>query len=152
MKPGRLLVLLLACLAFPATGQTPAKLAVFVSAQTPDPVGQQLVQALRERVRRSPGLALAPAPDRATLILTFVSMASRQDSPAQETAYSVALAVNDDAAFTGASYWSSMVGICGADRPPACAETVGALLDRAAGEFRSEMQRRAARLQLEKTK
>ena len=138
--------LLLAAAVFPAAAQAPAKLPpeklpVFVNAQTPDPVGQRVAFLLRERLRRSAGFELAPTAERAAMMLNLVSMESQAGNNGLESAYSVVITATDGAALTGASYWTNMVGVCGARKVAECAETVAALLDRSSVELRAEVQR-----------
>lgn len=142
MKPVRLVfAVLLAVVVGCATAQPVAKLPIFVKAQTPDPVGQRVAFLLRERLRRSAGFDLVPTAERAAMVLNVVSMESQAGNSGVESTYSAVVTVADSGSFTGASYWTNMVGVCGASKAAECAETVAALLDRCNVEFQEEVQR-----------
>lgn len=136
-----LLAALLCAAAFPALAQPPAKLPVFVNAQTPDPVGQRVAFLLRERLRRSAGFELVPTVERSAMTLSVVSIESQVGNHGLESAYSVVVTATDAAALTGASYWTNMVGMCGASKVAECAETVAALLDRSSIALQEHVQR-----------
>jgi hypothetical protein len=143
MKTARalLVALLLAAAALPVAAQPSTKLPVFINAQTPDPVGQRVAFLLRERLRRSAGFELVPTVERSAMTLSVVSMESQVGNHGLESAYSVVVTATDAAALTGASYWTNMVGMCGASKVAECAETVASLLDRSSIALQAEVQR-----------
>ena len=67
----------------------PGRFTVWIEAIADDPVGQQLVLRLREAVRRSAGLSLAPAPGAAVFFVRIVTM-DQATHPGQGTVYSIA--------------------------------------------------------------
>lgn len=143
MKAARalLLAVLLCAATFPALAQD--KLPVRLDVAVKDAVGERVVYALRETLRRSAGLALVPDDAPAVLTLHLISMESVASNSGVETAYSVTITLNDSGAFTGAAYWTQVIGICGAAKANQCGQTLAAYLDAAAVQFQTEFRRRA---------
>lgn len=119
------------------------KMPVRLSLAVKDAVGQRVVFALRETLRRSAALVLVPDDAPALLTLHLVSMESVATNNGVETAYAVTITVNDNGAFTGSAYWMQVIGICGAAKAADCGQTLAAYLDTAAEQVQSEVRRRA---------
>lgn len=110
-----------------ATGQT----AVHVHADADDAVGARLAFALKERIRRSAGMALVDRASDAGLIVRFVTI---ETSSGAGTSYSIVWTVPVPDALE--VYRGHMVGYCGSDRVPSCSDRLTAETDRKAEELR----------------
>lgn len=140
MKPAALVLAALLC-ALPAVAQQPAKVPLAFTADVPDDIGARIAHAVRDKLRRSSTAALTP--DKAEAWL-WVHLMSVRVEGAPTTAYALVAGLNDDRAWSGASYWSSQVGYCGTDATDKCSVSVLAFIDRAVSGFEAENARRQA--------
>jgi hypothetical protein len=141
MKPAAFGLAALLC-ALPALAQQPTKLPLAFTANTPDDIGARMASAVRDKLRRSSTVALMPDREAAWLWVHLMSIRMEGTSA---TSYALVAGLNDDRAWSGASYWSAQVGNCGSDATERCAVTVLAFIDQAVSEFQAENARRQAK-------
>lgn len=124
-------VLLAAFLSFLTTlpaGAADSGFAVYVNATTPDPVGKQLVFAIKENLRRSEGMQFASAPNDAFIGVSIVTLDPEENG--YSTVYSVVLTSKDGGSERPHfDYENNIVGMCGANRVQYCASSIVASID-----------------------
>jgi hypothetical protein len=140
VKPAAIVLALLCAL--PALAQQPAKVPLAFTANAPDDIGARIASAVRDKLRRSSTVALTPDKGAAWL---WVHLSSIRMEGTAATSYALVMGLNDDGAWSGASYWTSQVGNCGTDATERCAVTVLAFIDEAVSAFQAENARRQAK-------
>lgn len=139
---GLLLAALLGTTALSGRAQAqPDKVPVFLTVEATESIGQSLAYNVRELLRRSPVMTMTAEQRQAWLRFDFLSVRADDGS----ISYTVVIVLHDGGAYSGASYWSSVVGYCGSHVTERCAKNIMAYLDQAVVDFRAEDSRRRAR-------
>lgn len=117
---------------------------VFVRATAEDRVGSLLAYQLREEIRKSGGMELVASENDARFIVRLITI--DPDESGSRTVYSVVLTAKQfdrDATI----YWTNIVGVCGMNRVPTCAQSLAAETDKmvtAVKEILYELLKQAA--------
>jgi len=113
-----------------AGGESKAHIGVISTAE--DTVGSQLVYKIKEGLRSSKGMTLA-SPDESVVQLRVITL-DPDDNTGRRTIYSVVWTVPQFTNKSAKLYWTSSVGICGANRISSCAESLIAETDKVVSE------------------
>lgn len=112
-----------------------AQMPVHISAQTSDDlVGNRMVFALKEKIRRSAGMSLVDKEGSGvlTLRITTLDPDRKNKDSGNQTIYSVAWTVESFHNPPMTIYLNSNVGLCGANRVQECADDFAADADKRA--------------------
>jgi len=109
---------------------------VYVAGTADDAVGERLVYAVKETIRKSGGLSLQASTQDAFLAVNMVTL--DPDDNGSRTVYSFVLtsADSDESHF---DYELSFVGVCGTDRVVQCAERIVASVDSVSERYKKSV-------------
>jgi hypothetical protein len=125
------------CLLGGAAAAQPARVPVVIDRTGDDTLGNQLTFAVRDLLGRSGAMREATADERSTMVAHLVTM--DPDGQGDSTIYSLAISlhVGDDD-----FYYTSFVGVCGADRIASCGQSIYSSLGSLVEEIRQSISRR----------
>jgi hypothetical protein len=136
--PRSLLAFIAGCLLATVSMSSNAQTAVYLRADTPDPVGRQLAFELREALRRSAGLTLAERPKDARIFTRIVTLDPLDGSSSgYSTVYSAVITFQTFHDTPIEMYLTNYVGTCGRNRVSNCAQSLLAGIDEQASSIRA---------------
>jgi len=130
MKRFTLLFVLFAVSAFGALGVQPAyaKATVYINASSNAPVSNQFIYQVREQIRRSASMTLAPSDKTAGYTISIIALDTNDD--ATTTAFSFVLSTNAFPKNSGQYILLHQAGVCGGNRLTFCADSLLADTDK----------------------
>lgn len=111
-----------------------AQMPVEVNGTTPDPVGQRLVFAVKERIRSSKSLAMSFDSKVARMQVNVVTLDQNREQPGNSSSYAVVVLWNNPADLLP-YYLTHFVGYCGSAKVNECADGVVATISEQADEL-----------------
>ena len=113
-----------------------AQMPVHIEATTPDSVGNRLVFAMREAIRRSSSMTLEDRAEDGFLLLKVVTLNPDESARSNRTIYSIVWISKTLHETPVQMYLTNSVGLCGTSRVQHCAEDIVAETDRQASFIR----------------
>ncbi len=123
-------------------GESP--LGTYVEGQGNDSVGQRLVYAIKQQLRKDPSVALKDTPKGASLVLHVMTLDPNADAPTSSglannlTVYSAIWLIPHPGALDSLIY--DDFGVCGTRRIVECSEAIAARTDKYASQVRAALQ------------
>lgn len=125
------------CLIGASAAAQPARVPVAIDRTGDDALGNQLTFTVRDQLGRSGTMREASSEETSAMVAHLVTM--DPDGQGDSTIYSLAVSLkvnNDD------FYYTSFVGVCGADRIASCGQSIYQSLGTLVEEIRQAMNRR----------